>query len=186
MNPNTSPSIVIRHPYLGRISIFADNGGLTALTFTKMSETGAPTSAETKCISVSQGYNRLADQIIRYLAGDELEFSMDVNWDSFTPFQRKVLQRTCRIPYGRVMTYGRLAEDIGKPGAARAVGTALAANPIPILIPCHRVVGSDGSLHGYSAPGGLQTKAWLLALEGLKLLPGNPLKLTKDSYGKPI
>lgn len=71
------------------------------------------------------------------------------------------------IPYGQVRSYGRLAASLGhEVSAARAVGRALAANPMPIIVPCHRVVGSDGELRGYAAPGGVATKAWLLRLEG--------------------
>ena len=71
-----------------------------------------------------------------------------------------------RIPFGNVCSYGELATVVGKPGAARAVGQALGANPIALIVPCHRIIGYDGHLHGFSAPNGLQTKAWLLRLEG--------------------
>jgi methylated-DNA-[protein]-cysteine S-methyltransferase len=74
------------------------------------------------------------------------------------------------IPYGRLSTYGEIAAQIGNPKSVRAVGRANATNPIPIVIPCHRVIGSDGKLHGYGAPGGLETKAWLLRMEGSWLL----------------
>jgi methylated-DNA-[protein]-cysteine S-methyltransferase len=185
MNNYTLSSIIIDHTSLGRIFVFADYHGLTALTFTTTPDAVASKPSETKLVSASQALSPLADQLLRYLAGEKLEFTLEVNWSIFSPFQREVLQRACLIANGRVMTYGQLATALGKPGGARAVGSALAANPIPILIPCHRVVGSDGSLHGYSAPGGSQTKAWLLALEGHKFTPGNPLKLTKESYGKP-
>ena len=70
-----------------------------------------------------------------------------------------------RIPYGGVTTYSHLASGIGRPTAVRAVGRANATNPMPLVVPCHRVIGADGSLRGYGAPGGLETKAWLLALE---------------------
>ena len=80
-----------------------------------------------------------------------------------TPFQRHVWRVLQRIPYGETLSYGEVARRIGQPGAARAVGAAARSNPIAIIIPCHRVVGSDGSLTGYA--GGLQRKAGLLALE---------------------
>ena len=70
------------------------------------------------------------------------------------------------IPYGKTTTYGEIASELGKPHAARAVGQANAKNPIPLIIPCHRVIGSDGGLRGYGASGGIDTKAWLLRLEG--------------------
>ncbi len=81
-------------------------------------------------------------------------------------FQRDVLQLTAEIPFGEVRTYGELAQQLGKLGASRAVGTALARNPMALVIPCHRVIGSDRKLHGFAAPNGIKTKAWLLELEG--------------------
>jgi methylated-DNA-[protein]-cysteine S-methyltransferase len=82
-----------------------------------------------------------------------------------TPFQAKALQTVYAIPYGETRSYGDIAAAIGQPRAARAVGRANATNPMPLVIPCHRVIASDGSLHGYGGPGGLRTKAWLLDLE---------------------
>jgi len=87
-----------------------------------------------------------------------------------TPFQRAALARVCAVPYGRTSTYGTIADELGQPGAVRAVGRANATNPLPIIIPCHRILGADGKLHGYGARGGLETKAWLLRLEGSWLL----------------
>ncbi len=82
-----------------------------------------------------------------------------------TPFQLQVLHLTTHIPYGQTSTYKDIAIQVGKPNAARAVGRVEATNPIPLVIPCHRVLGSDGSLHGYGGPGGIKLKAWLLQLE---------------------
>lgn len=82
-----------------------------------------------------------------------------------SPFTRQVYALARTIPYGQTWTYGQLAQVLGRPKAARAVGQALARNPLPIIIPCHRVVNAQGRLHGFSAPGGLQTKAWLLQWE---------------------
>src|SRR3972149_1082691 len=83
-------------------------------------------------------------------------------------FQRRVLLAALKIPHGQVTTYGEIARRIGHPKAARAVGQALGHNPIPLVIPCHRVLGADGSLHGYGAGKGVPTKAWLLTLEGAR------------------
>jgi len=110
----------------------------------------------------------VADQIREYLEGIRKEFDLSVDWSGMKPFQEKVLQATIGIPYGQVATYGEIARQVGKPGAAIAVGRAQATNPIPLVIPCHRVIGSDGKLHGYRAPDGVKTKAWLLRLEGYK------------------
>ncbi len=92
-----------------------------------------------------------------------MEGPLDLSWA--TPFARKVYVHLRTIPYGKTQTYGEVATAIGHPKAARAVGRALARNPMPIVIPCHRVVAKDGSLHGYSGPGGQTTKAWLLEWE---------------------
>ena len=108
-----------------------------------------------------------ARQIDEYLAGERREFSLPIDWSGVGPFQAEALRRVLAIPYGQVTTYGEIARQIGRPGASRAVGRANATNPLPLVIPCHRVIGSDGKLHGYGAPGGLGTKAWLLALEGV-------------------
>lgn len=86
--------------------------------------------------------------------------------ESLTPFQQRVLQLCRKIPYGQIATYGELARRAGHPRAARAVGNVMAANRVPIVIPCHRVVPSGGKLGRYSAPGGDRTKLRLLELEG--------------------
>lgn len=104
-------------------------------------------------------------QVGEYLAGKRKAFEVAIDWALCTPFQRQVLEKQMAIPYGETRTYGELAAQLGKPQAARAVGRAGATNPIPLIIPCHRVIGADGSLRGYGAPGGIQTKAWLLAME---------------------
>ncbi len=107
----------------------------------------------------------IAQQLAEYLAGQRQVFNLPIDWALTTPFQRRVLELQITIPYGETRTYGQLARQLGNPRAARAVGRAGAANPIAIVIPCHRVIGADGSLRGYAAPGGIETKAWLLALE---------------------
>jgi O-6-methylguanine DNA methyltransferase len=105
--------------------------------------------------------------IIAYLSGKSRSFSLPIDLDGQTPFQKKVWQMLQAIPYGRVRSYGWVARKIGKPGAARAVGAACGANPVPLLVPCHRVVAGDGSLGGFS--GGLSNKKRLLKLEGVMI-----------------
>lgn len=112
----------------------------------------------------------VTDQLRAYLQGDLTEFSLPIDWSLMTGFQQTVLRAVAGVGYGRVQTYADMAAAIGKPKAVRAVGRANATNPMPIIIPCHRILGSDGKLHGYSAPGGLETKAWLLRLEGSWLI----------------
>ncbi len=100
-----------------------------------------------------------------YSRGRCKEFDVPVDLSATRPFQRAVLTAIAKIPYGETRSYGWVARAIGKPGASRAVGQALHTNPIPIIIPCHRVVASDGSLGGYG--GGLPMKKKLLRLEGV-------------------
>ena len=108
-------------------------------------------------------------QVEEYLAGKRATFDLPIDMRFVSDFQRTVLRAAMRVPRGEVITYGALARAIGRPKAARAVGQALGSNPIPILIPCHRVLASDGSLGGYSGRGGVRTKADLLRLEGVTL-----------------
>jgi O-6-methylguanine DNA methyltransferase len=107
-----------------------------------------------------------AGQIASYLSGEQRVFSLAIDWSVLRPFQQSVLQATCEIPYGETCTYKEIAVHIGKPGAARAVGRAEATNPMPLVLPCHRVIGMDGKLHGYGLAEGVKTKEWLLKMEG--------------------
>jgi len=101
-------------------------------------------------------------QLEEYFAGDRREFDLPLNL-SGTEFQVQVLEELQRIPYGETTSYGDIAKRIGRPKAMRAVGAANGRNPIPIIVPCHRVIGSSGDLTGFG--GGLDTKAALLRLE---------------------
>jgi methylated-DNA-[protein]-cysteine S-methyltransferase len=105
-------------------------------------------------------------QLNAYFSCKREQFDLPIDWRGLTPFSLGALLACAQIPYGQVRTYGQLASQLGRPNAPRAVGAAMAANHLPIVIPCHRVVGSDGKLHGYAAPNGTVTKAFLLKLEG--------------------
>jgi methylated-DNA-[protein]-cysteine S-methyltransferase len=105
-----------------------------------------------------------------YLRGELRGFTTPIDWSIMKPFQRQALEYVNAVPYGRTTSYGAIAGQMGRPGAVRAVGQANATNPIPIIIPCHRILGADGKLHGYGARGGIETKAWLLRLEGSWLI----------------
>jgi len=105
------------------------------------------------------------DELRRYLAGEHVQFTCPLDLHG-TAFQKEVWEELYRIPYGETRTYAEIAHAIGRPAAVRAVGAANGANPVAIIVPCHRVIGSNGSLTGYG--GGLHTKAWLLSLEGIK------------------
>jgi methylated-DNA-[protein]-cysteine S-methyltransferase len=106
-----------------------------------------------------------AELLSRYFAGEQVSFDLPVAMGGFTPFQQRVYRAVMKIPSGEVRSYGDIARMIGQPQAARGVGGAMARNPLPIIIPCHRVVGSSGKLTGYSAPGGIASKSWLLEME---------------------
>ncbi|MFH1746356.1 MAG: methylated-DNA--[protein]-cysteine S-methyltransferase [Planctomycetota bacterium] len=118
------------------------------------------------CVCDNKLLPRLADDLRRYCAGRHpVEFKVRFDWDSATDFLRDIWQACFRIKYGRTITYTRLAERAGHAGAARAVGTAMAHNHCPIVVPCHRVLRSDGALGGYSSPGGISFKQRLLDME---------------------
>ena len=114
------------------------------------------------------------DRVQQLLAGKVVDLSsIPIDLSAADEFERRVYAAASAIPRGEVRTYGELAVAIGAPGAARAVGTALGRNPIPIIIPCHRILASGGKSGGFSAPGGTATKFRVLAIEGAKR-PGDP------------
>jgi len=121
--------------------------------------------------SVVTGGPRLAKlaaaELAEYFAGQRREFSVPVDLSGLPSFTQRVLAACATIPWGTTQAYGQLAAEVGSPQAARAVGQALGRNPVPILVPCHRVICADGSLGGFGA--GLMMKRRLLELEGLAL-----------------
>ena len=105
-------------------------------------------------------------QVDAYFAGRRRDFELPLDWSLIAGFNRQVLRELASgVPYGAVVGYGDLAKRVGQPGAAQAVGMAMGANPLPVVVPCHRVVESDGGIGGFG--GGLETKRKLLALEGV-------------------
>lgn len=108
--------------------------------------------------------DRMRRELDEYFDGRRREFELPLDWTLVGPFGRRVLGATAQIPYGRVLTYTEVAAEAGSPRGSRAAGSALGANPIPIVVPCHRVLRRGGALGGYA--GGLRRKQFLLELEG--------------------
>lgn len=160
----------VDHDRLGPIWVALSPDGLVAVlmkgTEEEMRRRLAPATAEIDPERVQP----VLTQIVAYLQGRRRDFDVEIDWPVLSPFQAEVLRLVWSIPYGQTRTYGDIAQALGQPGGARAVGRANATNPMPLVIPCHRVLGTDGRLHGYGGPGGVVTKAWLLQLEGSRLL----------------
>ena len=153
---------------VGDLLLAATDRGLCAIWFHP--EAGLDWVAQTFGARVLRLPRRVRDarrQLDEYFDGRRREFELDTDLSPVPAFQQGVLRELARVPYGQVTTYGCLAAKIGKPRAARAVGGALNRNPLPIVLPCHRVVGSTGSLVGYA--GGLDRKEALLRHEGALL-----------------
>jgi methylated-DNA-[protein]-cysteine S-methyltransferase len=110
-----------------------------------------------------------ARELQAYFSGEHIEFSVPKDISRLSAFARHVSNYVATIGYGQVRTYGEVAGAVGMTGAARGVGAVMAANRLPVIIPCHRVVAADGSMKGYSAAGGIGTKLQLLKMEGVNL-----------------
>lgn len=145
------PSLALSTP-LGRLTLTEADGAIVALDWSHGEE-----DAATPLLV------RARDQLAAYFGGRRTAFDLPLRPEG-TEFQRRVWDAMLAIPHGETRTYGDLAKDLSS--SARAVGTACGRNPVPILIPCHRVVGKGGALTGYSGGGGLDTKRRLLLLEG--------------------
>lgn len=137
---------------------------------------------EFKDVPPSELTQRAAEMLKRYFKGERQTFDdIPVDLSAVTPFRRRILELIRSIPFGEVRTYGQVAGLAGAPGAARAIGGAMASNPLPVIIPCHRVVAGDGRLTGYTAPGGIACKEYLLRLEHVEFI-GQRIFLKNDSY----
>ena len=148
---------------IGRLLLAADESGLQQLL---MDIDGKPWRIAEDWRSATDELDEVCKQLDEYFAGSRQRFELRLAPQG-TAFQLAVWQALLRIPYGQTSSYSALATEIARPTAVRAVGAANGANPIAIIIPCHRVIGRDGSLTGYA--GGLPRKALLLKLEGAQL-----------------
>ena len=142
---------------LGTLQIEATERGLCGIWLPSRSINQGPTPGKNRVISLAK------QELNAYFAGDLTTFSVPLDWQG-TRFQESVWQALLAVPYGKTVTYGDVARAIGRPRSSRPVGGAVGKNPLPIIVPCHRVIGSDGSLTGFT--GGLDIKVRLLALEG--------------------
>jgi methylated-DNA-[protein]-cysteine S-methyltransferase len=152
----------------GWVGIASSVYGLIRVVFGKSSKSEAEAYLLNwiKATESDSGLSEAIELLTQYFNGERVDFALNLDLRAGTDFQQAVWEATRKIPYGEVRSYGFLAKEIGKPKAARAVGSALGANPLPIIVPCHRVLRSDGGLGGYS--GGLCWKPKLLAMEGVK------------------
>ena len=152
---------------LGWVAVVTSDSGLKAITLPLKSEVDALEEAARlggdEPADVAEA-TMLTAAMRALVSGRPLEGELSLDWEGITPFRREVLEECARIPAGETRTYRWLAEQVGRPRGARAVGRVMATNPWPLLVPCHRVVGSDGTLHGYG--GGLPMKDALLRAEG--------------------
>lgn len=148
---------------IGKLLLAGDAQGLQQILF---STDGRPATPDPEWIEDDSALADAIGQLKAYFAGELETFDLSLSPQG-TPFQQKVWSELQKIPYGKTISYGELARRIGNPNAGRAVGLANGANPISIVIPCHRVIGSNGKLTGYG--GGLPIKEKLLALERRQL-----------------
>lgn len=155
MNEQASSPRTINTP-VGPVQFTMTSSGLSELLFLD-GNNSTPEDISTP--------DEVLEQLRAYFAGSLRSFTLPVDLASTSDFTRRVLDATSRIPYGETRTYGEIASEIGTPGATQAVGNALGANPIPIVIPCHRVVRADGSMGWFT--GGPHIKRALLHLEGV-------------------
>lgn len=149
---------------IGRLELTSDGKALTSLTIER--------DGQLPLDSLSESSNRILDRAVRqleeYFASRRRSFSLPLAARG-TAFQHAIWDQLSELEWGEVTTYGELGLGTGRATAGRAVGGAIGANPIPIIVPCHRVLGSDGRITGYSGGAGIPTKLWLLEHEGILL-----------------
>lgn len=165
---NVEPCWISFHTAIGTCGLSWNEKGLTSFVFPKEG------NARVKSSSTAPAWiKKLVAQVKAHLKGDAQDFSkVPVDFGDSSELRRSVYKTIQKIPAGKVLSYKELAIKIGKPNASRAVGTALGKNPIPLIVPCHRIITSSGKLGGFSAPGGVAVKIDLLEREGLVLTKG--------------
>lgn len=149
---------------LGRLELTSDGEAITSLSIER--EGRLPLDAHPE--SSTPVLERAARQLAEYFAGTRRDFDLPVRTEG-TSFQLSVWDELRRLKWGEHTSYGELARSVGRPAASRAIGGAVGANPVPIIIGCHRILSSGGAVTGYSGGEGIPTKLWLLAHEGITL-----------------
>lgn len=160
----------LKHTPVGDLWLATSQAGLVAVSWAQNEQKFQEYLTKRYKLPLEKNTGRLAlifDELSEYLDGQLKNFSIPIDWSLLRPFQQAVLKATFSIPYGETRRYGEIAAEIERPKAARAVGRAEATNPMPLVIPCHRVIGADGKLRGYGGGQGLATKEWLLIMEGV-------------------
>ncbi|MCZ6677093.1 MAG: methylated-DNA--[protein]-cysteine S-methyltransferase [Candidatus Poribacteria bacterium] len=152
----------------GWVSVARSERGVARVSFGASTETDAENLllGEIEATKSDAGLSEVVDLLTRYFNGNPVDFSLNLDLETGTAFRKRVWQAARQIPHGEVRTYGWIAQQIHRSKSARAVGGAMGANPLPIIVPCHRVIRSDGGLGGYS--GGLHWKQRLLTLERVR------------------
>jgi methylated-DNA-[protein]-cysteine S-methyltransferase len=145
---------------IGALLLLSDGDRLVGLS---MQEGRYPLRIDPSWRRDEAPFDAVQSQLDEYFGGERTAFDVPLGFEG-SAFQLEVWHALCEIPYGTTTSYGAIADRLGKSGAARAVGVANGQNPIAVIVPCHRVIGADGSLTGYG--GGLERKRFLLALEG--------------------
>ncbi len=163
MQPDMTPPYLLRLASpIGRLELASDGTAITSLTIER--------DGQLPWDAVPEKHNRVLDrasrQLDQYFAGNRRSFALPTS-PGGTDFQRQVWHGLSEVPWGTATTYGELGLGAGRATAGRAVGGAIGANPLPIIVPCHRVLASDGKITGYSAGEGVPTKVWLLDHEGI-------------------
>ena len=179
--PEPTEDYVLFDTAMGMCGVAWSRKGLTRLQLperdTRSTRARLRAGAAVPCMGPAPpSVTRAIAALQRYFAGGVIDLrAVDLDLDRVSPFYRRVYDAARSIGWGQTTSYGMLAQQVGSPGAARAVGQAMARNPVPVIIPCHRVIASERKVGGFSAFGGTVTKERLLALEGVKLAAEAPL-----------
>lgn len=147
---------------IGRLELTSDGTAITSLSIERFGHLPLEEQPERS----NRILDRAAKQLAEYFAGKRKSFDLPVKATG-TPFQQAVWAELNRLPFGAVISYGELGRSTGRPTAGRAVGGAVGANPVPLIVPCHRVLASNNRITGYSGGNGIPTKSWLLNHEGI-------------------